>query len=405
MAERETAALNERAPWVYERQVDGPVDDPGAQISVQIHNGKLIVTVNGDIETVQLPDDAFTTHAAAEYRRHRLAVTVPRRDPNGPAMLEKRMFDPDTRPRDVSVTLPHATPAARKMADKAAARSDPRRGPTPAEAELGERNADMYGEAQGYEMPQANMGSVVATANPVIFEKGGAVDTPSQGETVVPVAGSAETRRVLDAPGAGLAGRMGRASLRDAPANAGGAVLFGQREKEVERDFGGGRGAAGAPAGAEGEEGAEAGRGEGGAAGSVPVDWADEKVGMERRVPRAADAYPATDSARNEPVSSVKQPGEACDVCACNPCQCDKLRSTYRLSPPETKRSGKPHLHTKAKPVTGVNSHEAHDYRRAGTRGAGGAAGRRRGGGAAGRRGGGAAGRRGGGAAGRRGTH
>jgi hypothetical protein len=41
---------------------------------------------------------------------------------------------------------------------------------------------------------------------------------------------------------------MERASLGDAPANAGGAVLFGQREKELERDFGGG-GAAGAPAG------------------------------------------------------------------------------------------------------------------------------------------------------------
>jgi hypothetical protein len=37
---------------------------------------------------------------------------------------------------------------------------------------------------------------------------------------------------------------------------------------------------------------------------------------MERRVPRAADAYPVTDSSRNEPISSMKQPGEACDVCA-----------------------------------------------------------------------------------------
>lgn len=29
----------------------------------------------------------------------------------------------------------------------------------------------------------------------------------------------------------------------------------------------------------------------------------------------------------------------------------------------ETKRGGKPHLHTKAKPVTGANSHAARDFR------------------------------------------
>lgn len=38
------------------------------------------------------------------------------------------------------------------------------------------------------------MGSSVATANPVVFGAGGAPATASQGETVVPVAGSAEVR-------------------------------------------------------------------------------------------------------------------------------------------------------------------------------------------------------------------
>jgi hypothetical protein len=120
--------------------------------------------------TVALPEDAFTDHAAAEYKRHRLTVTIPCRDPNGPAMvrraaastqssapcalaprpcsslhpsqqvsahipapsppnlgppshtltpphpqLEKRMFDPDKRPRDVAVALLHGGAAFKKM--------------------------------------------------------------------------------------------------------------------------------------------------------------------------------------------------------------------------------------------------------------------------------------------------
>ncbi|KAI8464253.1 MAG: hypothetical protein J3K34DRAFT_121646 [Monoraphidium minutum] len=208
-----------RDDWVVERPVDGEMSDPAKQLSVQIHAGKMLITINGNTETLDIPEDAFTTHAAAAYARHKLTVTTPRRGPNGPAM-----------------------------------------------------------------------------------------------------------------------------------------VLFGQRERELERQFG-----ADAPGGPEGEEGGAA------RPQSVKIDYADEKVGMQSRAPRAADAYPVSDSRRVEPVSSMKQAGDICDVCECNPCQCDKLRSSYRipteLTPAETKRSGKPHMAHTAKPVTGVNSHDAHDYR------------------------------------------
>lgn len=147
--------------------------------------------------------------------------------------------------------------------------------------------------------------------------------------------------------------RMRGTVLRD-EAPPGGQVLFGQREKELDRDW------ADAPSGVDDAQEAS------GEPESVVVDWADEMVGMERRPPRAADHCPVTDSRRNEPISTLKQEGEACDVCACNPCQCDKLKSTYRvpteISAPEMKRSGKPH-HTRAKPVMGVNSQEARDFR------------------------------------------
>lgn len=94
------------------------------------------------------------------------------------------MFDPDTRPRCVAITLRRGSATFKKIA----AQQDTRRGPTPAEEELGERNPDMYGAPQRkYVMPGVNMGRTLPTANPVMFQKGGAVDTVSQGETVVPM--------------------------------------------------------------------------------------------------------------------------------------------------------------------------------------------------------------------------
>ena len=53
--------------------------------------------------------------------------------------------------------------------------------------------------------------------------------------------------------------------------------------------------------------------------------------------------------------NSVKTPGvEACEMCECAPCQCDKYgsqRVPFELTKMETKRRGGPHLHSKAKEV------------------------------------------------------
>jgi hypothetical protein len=49
---------------------------------------------------------------------------------------------------------------------------------------------------------------------------------------------------------------------------------------------------------------------------------------MEYEELTAADRYVTAESADNEPISSMKQPGTKCDLCACNPCQCGKMRKT-----------------------------------------------------------------------------
>lgn len=49
-----------------------------------------------------------------------------------------------------------------------------------------------------------------------------------------------------------------------------------------------------------------------------------EKVGLDVKELTPADFYPSADKPI-EPISSVKQPGQTCDLCACNPCQCDKM--------------------------------------------------------------------------------
>jgi hypothetical protein len=49
---------------------------------------------------------------------------------------------------------------------------------------------------------------------------------------------------------------------------------------------------------------------------------------MEYEELSAAQRYVTSESSDNEPISSMKQPGEKCDLCACNPCQCGKMRKT-----------------------------------------------------------------------------
>jgi hypothetical protein len=58
------------------------------------------------------------------------------------------------------------------------------------------------------------------------------------------------------------------------------------------------------------------------------ADFTSDKVGMEYVELTAADRYVTAESSDNEPISSMKQPGEKCDLCACNPCQCGKMRKT-----------------------------------------------------------------------------
>lgn len=42
---------------------------------------------------------------------------------------------------------------------------------------------------------------------------------------------------------------------------------------------------------------------------------------MEYEELTAADRYVTSESRDNEPISSMKQRGDKCDMCACNPCQ------------------------------------------------------------------------------------
>lgn len=49
---------------------------------------------------------------------------------------------------------------------------------------------------------------------------------------------------------------------------------------------------------------------------------------MEYEELTAADRYVTAESRDNEPISSLKQPGEKCVLCECNPCQCSNMRKT-----------------------------------------------------------------------------
>lgn len=61
---------------------------------------------------------------------------------------------------------------------------------------------------------------------------------------------------------------------------------------------------------------------------SCRADFTQNKVGMEYEELSAAQHYVTSESSDNEPISSMKQSGEKCDLCACNPCQCGKMRKT-----------------------------------------------------------------------------
>jgi hypothetical protein len=279
-------------------------------------------------------------------------------------MQEKAMFNPDTRPRALTLVIPWESqggPASPRLPTK----SDK----TPAEASRDSYDESMTKEPKQhhYKMPEVNLGSSIVTAMPVTENTGGALDTVSKGETVVPVPGSDVTEVSLHHPHeepsavkddetlspGDLAVKLRDTAVFDR-APPGATVLHGQKDREDER--------AAAPAGSADDTGHTVGD-------KVRSDFVTEKVGMVDKELTAADMY-ATSESGPAPVSTFyKGQGgdDACDICACNPCQCDKYTHArnypLELTPPETKRAGKPAIHHPHRGVTGENAHEAHDYR------------------------------------------
>ncbi|KAF6253553.1 hypothetical protein COO60DRAFT_1463124 [Scenedesmus sp. NREL 46B-D3] len=341
-----------REDFVWETDVDtASLTEPRQQLKASVYEGKLHVHIINKTHDVDLPADAFTDDISAKLDNRKLQVRIARRDPEGPAM----------------------------------------------------------------QMPAVNMGSSVVTAMPVMVNQGGAMDTVSKGETVVRVPGSTETTHLsgfASSPGGQLPGseeladrlrgtvlpglrldcnkQGGCASARCGPPGA--KVLHGQKMRENEAKFderamapAKGRAAGGSDGGTAGGGGGVTGtQGTRAAATGAPAgddehclqqakrgraDFTKNKVGMEYEERTAAGSY--VDAEHGEPISSMKQAGvESCDLCSCAPCQCDKMRKTggpsnapYEMTPAETKRGGKPAIHSKHRDVTGKNAHDAHDYR------------------------------------------
>lgn len=399
-----------REDFVWSADLDTTsLTDPQKQIQASVFEGKLTVNINDNTQEVDLPEDVFTDDASAKVDQHKLTIRIARRDPEGPAMQEKRLLNPDRHPVQLDISLPKEL-----LAKSAKARSPTEQpvGKTPAQQTLSEVNPALYGEPDSrYKMPEVNMGSSIVTAMPVMENAGGAVDTVSKGETVVAVPGMVGNKHLTGVGGQSgekpsaeeLADKMKDTVIHD-QAPKGATVLFGQKEKQNEAKFddsamkpttgmaAGGHGgeAAGGGAGITGVGGeADATPVGGGAAAAdspagdeehlmqtgargqkVRADFTQNKVGMAYEELTAADRYVTAESRDNEPISSMKQPGEKCDLCECNPCQCGKMKHSggggnnpYELTYPEQKRGGKPAIHTKHREITGQNAHEARDYR------------------------------------------
>ncbi|GFR51663.1 hypothetical protein Agub_g14076, partial [Astrephomene gubernaculifera] len=235
-----------------------------------------------------------------------------------------------------------------------AMKEDPtgRGAPTPAQAEYGARNPELFGRpGVTAVMPAANISSTLASDMPVLTNPGAAVEAVDNGETVVADRNSSDTKMYVPHVDQ-LSERLGRAEL----APAGTTVVRGSRDKVVEKEYGGGGGARG-----DAEPAADQYT-------RKTVDYVEEKVGMATRPLEARDFY-ATCETPSEPFSTLKQQnntdGTACDMCQCAPCQCDKMAKgfPYELTPQEQKRSGRPSVHNARKAVTGSNAHAAHDYK------------------------------------------
>ncbi|EFJ45942.1 hypothetical protein VOLCADRAFT_118206, partial [Volvox carteri f. nagariensis] len=274
---------------------------------------------------IALPPTAYTGDACASYQRGTLRVDMAAKDPAAPAMVEKAARDPDRpTPRELPLSLPgqrHRAPGhppgrGPVVNTGIPMRDDPtgRGAQTPAQAEYGERNDELFGRpGVNAVMPQANLASTVVTDMPIITNPGAAVEAAADnGETVVVDPKSSETRIFIP-----------KVDQCPCPPSF-----------------------------------------------STSVDYTEEKVGLATRPLEARDFYSTCESTV-EPYSTVKaqavkgDPSMACDMCRCAPCQCDKMAKNfpYELTPQEQKRYGKASVHDARKPVTGKNTHPAHDYK------------------------------------------
>eukprot|EP00882_Tetradesmus_deserticola_P026087 GHRQ01028710.1.p1 GENE.GHRQ01028710.1~~GHRQ01028710.1.p1 ORF type:complete len:369 (+),score=160.21 GHRQ01028710.1:230-1336(+) len=349
-----------REDFVWETDVDtSTLTEPRPQLKASVFEGKLHVHITDRTYDVDLPEDAFTDEIKAKLENRKLQVRIARRDPEGPAMQEKRLFNPDRHPVELDIDMP------RELAAKGTQPANPTlSSKTPAEQSAVEFNPALYGDPSvAHKMPPVNMGSSIVTAMPVMVNQGGAIDTVSKGETVVQVPGSDDTTHLsgfASSPDGQLpSNEQLAAQLRDTvvhdAAPPGAKVLHGQKARENEAKFderaavpakglaaggsdggtaGGGSGvtgmeryraaaAAGAPAGEEEQHQFAAGtKGE-----KIKADFTKNKVGMEYEELTAAARY--VDAQHGEPISSMKQPGvDSCELCGCAPCQCSKMRKT-----------------------------------------------------------------------------
>jgi len=368
--------------YTIERHYQGTPQDWDT-LECKFFNGQLLISYKGEEEKISLPETAYTNVASAEFNGEKLVVKVAQKDPNSPAMLEKKALDPD---------YPHPKPLSIRFIGKAAAKKqhppDPlgHGQPTPAQMSLSghTRHDDLLapGEVKGHPhavMPEAGLAATVASDMPVIIHPGGVVEAPCAGQTVVRDPKSADTRvhlpgdkevsegirglhvgdmvqgtrdRVLEAEH-GTADQSYVKAAREALHIQPGSDQLAQQGKEGEpreeaqEEYEGEEGVPKELRSFEDSHGVRHVRG----------DFVQEKVGLVTHPLTAAEFYPTADSGI-EPISDMKhqldeeeEDTEVCEICGCLPCQCGKYDKAEEYRAPlegteaELKRTGKPFMH------------------------------------------------------------
>eukprot|EP00882_Tetradesmus_deserticola_P010339 GHRQ01010922.1.p3 GENE.GHRQ01010922.1~~GHRQ01010922.1.p3 ORF type:complete len:194 (+),score=49.42 GHRQ01010922.1:230-811(+) len=157
-----------REDFVWETDVDtSTLTEPRPQLKASVFEGKLHVHITDRTYDVDLPEDAFTDEIKAKLENRKLQVRIARRDPAGPAMQEKRLFNPDRHPVELDIDMP------RELAAKGAQLANPTlSSKTPAAQSAVEFNPALYGEPSvAHKMPAVNMGSSIVTAMPVMVNQ------------------------------------------------------------------------------------------------------------------------------------------------------------------------------------------------------------------------------------------